>query len=118
LPKLRKYVKKPARIEELLDNNAPSYSIRCGDIEFEIYAPHLDDGEESSWGRATVALFAIVNHQLKNSDHRFYAIGCANDLCGIFLTSSEATTAKKSLPNKRDWPYLPKDVAPWYGQYH
>jgi hypothetical protein len=65
-----------------------------------------------------VALFSIVNAQLKNSTHRFYAINGGNDLFGMFLTPAEATAAQKSLPNKSDWPYLPKDEDEWYGQYH
>ena len=41
-----------------------------------------------------------------------------NDLFGMFLTPAEATAAQKSLPNKSDWPYIPKDEDEWYGQYH
>jgi len=118
LPALRKFVENPAKIEENLDNDAPSYSVRCGDMQFEIVGPELEGGEGNSWGRATVALFSIVNAQLKNSSHRFYAINGGNDLFGMFLTPAEAMAAQKSLPNKRDWPYLPQDVEPWYGQYH
>ena len=118
LPKLRQFVKNPATIEEDRDDDAPSYSVRCADSDFEIYAPDLDEGEGNSWGRATVALFSIVNAQLKNSSHRFYAINGGNDLFGMFLTPAEATAAQKSLPNKSDWPYVPKDEEPWYGQYH
>lgn len=117
-PELRKFVKDPARIEEMLDNDAPSYSVRCGGREFEIYSPDLDERMGNSWGRATVALFLIVNKQLENSSHRLYAINGGNDLFGIFLTPTEATAAQKSLPNKRDWPYLPEDDGQWYGQYH
>ena len=118
LPNLRQFVKHPVRIEEDRDDDAPSYSVRCGDTEFEIYAPDLDEEEGNSWGRATVALFSIVNEQLKNATHRFYAINGGNDLFGMFLTPEEAAAAQNSLPNKRDWPYLPKDEEPWYGQYH
>jgi hypothetical protein len=116
-PKLREFVKSPAKIEEDLDNDAPSYSVRCGNIEFEIYSPDLNDEEGKSWGRATVALFSIVNEQLKASTHRLYAINDGNDLFGMFLTPAETTAAQKSLPNKRDWPYLPKDEDGWYGRY-
>jgi hypothetical protein len=118
LPHLRKFVKNPAGIEEDRDDDAPSYSVRCGDSNFEIYAPDLDEGQGNSWGRATVALFSMVNVQMKNSTHRFYAINGGNDLFGMFLTPAEATAAQKSLPNKSDRPYLPKDEEPWYGQYH
>jgi len=118
LPALRKFVKAPAKIEENRDDDAPSYSVICGDAEFEIYSPDLDEEAGNSWGRATVALFAIVNGQLKNSSHRFYAINGGNDLFGMFLTPAQAKEAQKSLPNKSDWPYLPKDEEPYYGQYH
>ncbi len=118
LPNLRQFVKNPDRIEEDRDDDAPSYWVRYGESEFEIYAHNLDEEEGNSWGRATVALFAIVNEQLKNATHRFYAINGGNDLFGIFLTPAEAAAAQNSLPNTKDWPYLPKDEEPWYGQYH
>jgi hypothetical protein len=118
LPELRKFVKDPTKIEEMLDNDTPSYSVRWGDKEYELYSPDLDEKKGNSWGRATVALFSIVNEQLANSSHRLYAINGGNDLFGMFLTPTEAMAAQKSLPNKKDWPYLPKDDAQWYGQYH
>src|SRR6476659_6714135 len=64
---LRKFVKSPVKIEEQRDDDAPSYSVRCGEMQFEIYSPDLEAEEGNSWGRATVALFAIVNAQLKTS---------------------------------------------------
>jgi hypothetical protein len=118
LPHLRQFVTIPAKIEEERDDDAPSYSVRCGGRIFEIYTPDLDEREGNSWGRATVALFSIVNEQLTNSTHRFYAINGGNDLFGMFLTPTQATAAQTSLPNKSDWPYLPTDEEPWYGQYH
>lgn len=114
LPTLRKFVKKPAKIKEDVDRDAPRYAVRCGDVEFEIFGPNVEE-EADSWGRATVALFAIVNEQLKKSSHRFYAINEGNDLCGMFLTPAEAKAAQRALPNKSDWPYLPKDEPPGYG---
>lgn len=83
-----------------------------------VYAPELDDSEGRSWGRATWTLFAIVNSQLENSSVRLYAINGGNDLGGMFLTASQAGRAKASLKNKTDWPYLPTDRHPWYGQHH
>jgi hypothetical protein len=118
LPALRKFVKNPAKIEEHRDDDTPSYSVRCGDIQFEIYGPNLEEGEGNSWGRATVALFSIVNAQLKKSSHQFFAINGGNDLFGMFLTPAQAKDAQKSLPNKSDWPYIPKDEEPYYGMYH
>jgi hypothetical protein len=118
LPELRKYVELPARIEERIDNDAPSYSVQCGAKEFIIYAPELGDENGNSWGRATFAFFTIVNEQLACSRYRFYAINGGNDLGGMFLTPAHARAAQKALPNKKDWPYLPRDEQPWYGQYH
>jgi hypothetical protein len=86
--------------------------------EFVIYAPELHDGGLDSWGRATAAFFTIVNDQLANSEYRFFAINGGNDLGGIFLTPSQAAAAQQALPNKTDWPYLPKLEPDWYGQYH
>jgi hypothetical protein len=118
-PELRKYVQHPAEIDELIDNDAPSYSVKCGAQEFVVYAPELDDVPgNNSWGRATCAFFAIVNSQLAGSTHRFYAINGGNDLGGIFLTPEQAKSAQKGLLRRPDWPYLPKDEPPWYGQYH
>jgi hypothetical protein len=118
LPELQKHVPQPAQVEELLDHDVGRYAVKCGPREFVIYAPDLDDNGGESWGRATVAFFAIVNDQLAHSQYRFYAINGGNDLGGMFLTPSQAEAAQKALPNKTDWPYFPKDEPDWYGQYH
>jgi hypothetical protein len=118
LPKLRKYVQQPARIEEVTDNDAPSYSVKCGGREFVIYDPEVDDESGSSWGRATYAFFTIVNDQLASSMYRFYAINDGNDLGGMFLTPAQAEAAQKAIANNKDWPYIPKNEQPWYGKYH
>jgi hypothetical protein len=117
LPELRKYVQQPVQIEEVIDNDAPSYAVKCGAQEFVIYEPELGDDNGNSWGRATYAFFTIVNDQLASSSYRFYAISGGNDLGGMFLTQAQAQEAQKTLPNKADWPYVPKDEQPWYGQY-
>jgi hypothetical protein len=83
-----------------------------------IYSPELPEGEGQSWGRATHALFAIVNNQLAKSEYGFYAINGGNDLGGMFLTPSECEEARQPLPRKGDWPYLPTDEHPWYGECH
>ncbi len=118
LPRLRQFIQYPARIEEFRNDEVPSYSVRCGGSDFAICGPALDQGNSKSWGRATVALFCIVNEQLKNASHRFYAINGGNELLGLFLTPAEAVAAQKSLPNKCDWPYIPQDEEPWFGQFH
>jgi hypothetical protein len=118
LPELRKYVPQPARVQELIDNDTPRYSVRCGTKEYAIYGPEQDDENGNSWGRATYAFFSIVNGQLAGSEYRFYAINGGNDLGGMFLTPAQAQAAQDTLPNRRDWPYLPTDEPPWYGQCH
>jgi hypothetical protein len=118
LPELRKHVPQPAQVEEVIDTDAGRYVVKSGTREFVIYAPDLNDEGGESWGRATVAFFTIVNDQLINSQYRFYAINGGNDLGGMFLTPSQAAAAQKALPNKTDWPYVPKDEPDWYGQYH
>jgi hypothetical protein len=115
LPHLKKYVASPAAVTERIDNDAPSYAVTCLGIDYPIYSKN--DGDES-WGRATVALFDIVNRQLAKTPYRFFAINGGNDLGGMFLTPAQAEAAKKSLPRKQDWPYLPTASKPWYGQYH
>ena len=116
LPELRKYVSKPAEIEQVIDDSAPSYLVRCRGVEYPIYSPPVDAVD--SWARATYVFFKIINDQLAPSDHRFYAINGANDLGGMFLTDSEWKAAQHSLPRKSDWPYLPTLDAPWFGQFH
>jgi hypothetical protein len=118
LPHLLKFVKEPAPVEDVVDDDLPSYSVRCGRKKFAIYGPELEEAGANSWGRATVALFAIVNNQLRSSKVRLYALYDGNDLGGMFLTPAQAKAARKLLPEKRDWPYLPKDEAPWYGRPH
>lgn len=116
-PELQKYIPQPARIEEVVDDETPMYSVKCGSREYQLYGPNLVDENGASWGRAAVAFFEIVNEQLCDSEFRFYAINGGNDLGGMFLTPAQAQESRTSLP-KPDWPYLPKDEPPWYGQHH
>jgi len=115
---LGQYVPEPAQIQEMVDNDAPSYIVKCGDVEYVIYSPALPDEEGQTWGRATYAFFKMINDQLTKSEYRLYAINGGNDLGGLFLTKSECDAARKSLPRKEDWPYLPTPEHPWHGQYH
>jgi hypothetical protein len=118
LPKLRRFVSQPVEIEEVIEDNASRYAVRYRDREYNIYSPGFEDREGQSWGRATHALFSIVNDELVNSEHLFYAINSGNDLGGMFLTPEECEAAQKSLSGKTDWPYLPTLDHPWYGQHH
>jgi hypothetical protein len=116
LPRLRELVGAPLEMEERLDSDAPSYAVVVGGKEHIVYGRGVN--EEESWGRATVILFDIVNAQLAHSPYRLYAINGGNDLGGMFLTEREAEEARRSLPNRTDWPYLPVDDGSWYGQFH
>jgi hypothetical protein len=118
LPQLRKYVPRPASVEEVIETDTPSYSVRCGAQEYVIYGPDLDEKSGNSWGRATFALFRIINDQLVGSDHCFFAINGGNDLGGMFLTPAQARASQDALVERTDWPYLPTDEYPWYGQNH
>jgi len=118
LPRLLQFISSPTPVVELIDEQAPSYSVRHGKQEYLIYGPDLDNDEDDSWGRATLVFFTIVNTQLRSSTHRLFALNGGNDLMGIFLTESEAQEARKTLPQRTDWPYLPENSHPWYGQYH
>ena len=117
-PLLRSYVTKPAEIVETFNSDLPSYSVICEGVTYEIYSPTIAKKEGESWGRATAALFTIINAQLKSSPGKFYAINSGNDLGGMFLTQKQALAAKKHLIRKTDWPYLPTMTYPRYGQYH
>ncbi|PCJ15458.1 MAG: hypothetical protein COB04_13150 [Gammaproteobacteria bacterium] len=114
--KLSEYVGEPANIEEVLDNDLPSYKVKFLGQEYEVYGPNIEDSEGQSWGRATYAFFQLINAQLKGSSSKFYALYGGNELGGMFLTKEQYCYAIKSLPRKADWPYIPKHEHPWYGQ--
>lgn len=87
LPRLKKYVASPAAVSERIDSDAPSYAVSCLGTEYPIYAK---GDQDESWGRATFALFDIVNRQLAKTPYRFFAINGGNDLGGMFLTPAQA----------------------------
>src|SRR5262245_49973117 len=68
LPELMRLVKNPVTLEEHIDSDAPRYAVVAGDTRYVIYAPELEGSEASSWGRATWALFTIVNQQLEHAE--------------------------------------------------
>lgn len=117
-PLLKTYIAKPDELTEKFDSDLPSYSVSCSGITYEIYSPSLPETGNQSWGRATHALFTIVNNQLKGATVKFYAINGGNELGGMFLTEAQVTAARKGLERKPDWPYIPTLEHPWYGQYH
>ena len=118
VPRLKKYVPGPAKVEDVLDKDSGAYSVKYGDKQYHISGSGID--EENSWGLATFAFFSIVNEELSraNTEIRFYAINGGNELGGMFLTEEQATDSRENLANKKDWPYLPTKDAPWFGQSH
>ncbi|TGQ65637.1 MAG: hypothetical protein E5V49_17065 [Mesorhizobium sp.] len=108
----------PTAIDESVDTYGSRYVVRAAGQEFLIHAPDVPNGEGRSWGTATYIFFKIINDQLAGSEVRFYALNGGNDLFGIFLTPQQAEEARRSLPTRTDWPYLPDAEWPWYGQYH
>jgi hypothetical protein len=118
VPEIKRYNPSCRELQEILDNDAPRYVVRCGGGEHVIYSPELPDDEGQSWGRAAHAFFSIVNGQLTQTEYRLYAINGGNDLGGIFLTQAQCEASRQALPRRQDWPYLPALEHPWYGQYH
>jgi hypothetical protein len=37
----RRYASDPVEVQELIDADAPSYSVKCGGVEYVIYSPEL-----------------------------------------------------------------------------
>ncbi len=118
LPVLQKHIPVPAEVSEELDSAEGSYKVTSQGKTYIIYSPKMDMSEGQNWGNATFALFDIVNRQLENSTYHFYAINGGNDLGGMFLTKETYDKAINSLNKKSDWPYLPTEEHPWYGQPH
>lgn len=118
LPELRHHVHAPIAVYDYVNSELPSYEVGAGPKRYRIYPSPRGGDEYESWGIATSALFSIVNEQLAHVQVKFYAINSGNDLSGMFLTLTEVESAKHSLPSKEDWPYLPIDVPPWFGQEH
>lgn len=117
LVRLRAYVPNPWTLEEHLDSDKPAYSVSAHGVTYQIYSQSLREPESMSWVRATDALFSIVNAQLASSPYKLYALNGGNELFGIFLTQVDVEAAKKSLPKRSDWPYLPNSRPPDFGQY-
>ncbi len=118
VPKLRENGIEPDSIEEMADHEAPSYSVKHRGVVYPVYDAGLGESEDQSWGRATYILFHIVNLQLDKSEKKFYAFYGGNDLGGMFLSRAEFDAARRELPKKIDWPYLPTLKDEWYGQPH
>jgi hypothetical protein len=94
----------PAQVHELSDEAQASYVVECAGVRYEISGPDIPDVH--TWGRATFALFDIVNRQLDHLDVKLYALNGGNDLFGVFMTPDEAEVARRALNKKSDWPYI------------
>jgi len=116
IPVLQRYVDTPVVIFESLDAEDGVYKVLSQGKTYLIASPETEVGE--NWGNATVALFEIVNHQLQDSEVRFYAINGGNDLGGMFLSEEAYNLAVNTYKRKQDWPYIPRLDPPWYGQPH
>jgi hypothetical protein len=104
-----------------LDISDGRYSVCFDGDRYEICPggpPDDWDSQDDAWGRATWALFDIVNRQLAATDIRLYAIDGGNELSGILLTVVQAERARRALPRKTDWPYFPTSEPPWFGMFH
>ena len=106
LPRLKKYVASPAAVSERIDSDAPSYAVSCLGTEYPIYAK---GDQDESWGRATFALFDIVNRQLAKTPYRFFAINGGNDLGGMFLLICRLPTSLGTGSTTEQW--IPSGVS-------
>ena len=82
LDEFRRHGADPAEVQEFVNTDDPSYSVKFCGVEYVVYSPDLS--HDGSWGRATYAFFKIFNDQLSGSDYRLYAINGGDDLGGMF----------------------------------
>ncbi len=104
LPELKKFVPVPEKVIE--NREGGGYSVTCGKVSCIISTANDNEYE---WEKATVALFSIVNEQLKATNHRFFALQGGNDLMGVFLSLEDAEAAKTAIRKKDDRPYLAEE---------
>lgn len=111
---------KLAPLKETISDDQKTYSIAVNDKQYSIYSPENFDllSIDALWGRSAAGFFKAINDQLGSKPIRFYALYGGNDLMGIILTPAEAEAARAALDKPDEWPYLPDEVGPWYGQYH
>jgi hypothetical protein len=116
VPYLLQHAAQARPVTETIDSAHGHYSVAFDDHRYVICGPGVPEAD--SWGRAAHALFSIANRQLTMSEVRFFALNGGNDLFGIFLSQAQAERARRTLPRKRDWPYLPTPDPPWFGMFH
>lgn len=112
---LERYSPSPLEVREVIGNDGLGYSVYAGEQQYVVWEVIDGAQNEDGWERATVAFFQIVNARLKNSSHRFYAINGGNDLFGLFLTEEEFAAARRAIPKRSDWPWMPDNAQPDYG---
>lgn len=112
LPALSQYTNSALELVEKIDTELGRYIVSVGERSYVIWEGSASNTD--GWERATVAFFELVNANLSSS-HKFYALYGGNDLTGVFLTESEFQTARKALPNKASWPWVPVNQPPDYG---
>jgi hypothetical protein len=106
----------PAAVSEIVDAEAGTYTVQSRGTDYPISGPSIPASH--SWGLATFALFDIANRQLAGHRLALYAINGGNDLFGIFMTPTQAERARRALPLRSDWPYMPTAEPDWFGMYH
>lgn len=117
LPTLKKYVKEPAELTEIVFANSDDYVVELKGKRWII----VDENTKTSgdaWVNAAVAFFEIVNLQLTESNRTFYAFYGSNDFSGMFLTFDEFESGRARLSEKSDWPYLPTHKGEYNGRPH
>lgn len=99
VPELKKYVANPAEVVEKI--NAQRYTVSSQGTTYVIYTSPDD---ATSWDKATVAMFDIVNRQLEGTPVRFYML---NEAACAFLTKEQYDAITRKNPRKEDWPTIP-----------
>jgi hypothetical protein len=112
------YFPKPVPVEEKIEEDLGRYALSFGGENIRVSGGGTEEWEKYSWGRASFVFFRIINHQLRESGVTFYALYGGNDLGGVFLTDAQFQAARAELKDKRQWPYLPTEEAPWFGEPH
>ena len=118
-PLLARHGVQAGPVTENLECSSGNYSVDFDGQRYVIWGPggagRPWESQGDSWGLATYALFDIVNRQLAGTDVRFFALNGGNDLFGIFMSTAQAEKARRALPRKRNWPYLPVPEPPGFG---
>jgi hypothetical protein len=98
------------------DFGEDAYTVTQGGRQWVAWTRDMPTDHGEHWLMATVALFQAVNTQLAGSGKTFYALNGGNDLFGILLSEDEMLAARGKLPRRSDWPWLPNDAAPDFGE--